>query len=65
MDWDEELLETWLKELNRTDNDASAIQKYALQDEGKLGVSRNDSNSQKPKEERFYHSKTLLCYQVR
>ncbi|XP_009087303.2 coiled-coil domain-containing protein 39 [Serinus canaria] len=37
MDWDEELLETWLKELNRTDNDASAIQKYALQDEGKLG----------------------------
>ncbi|CAN8190519.1 unnamed protein product [Coccothraustes coccothraustes] len=37
MDWDEELLENWLKELNRTDNDASAIQKYALQDEGKLG----------------------------
>ncbi|XP_054494977.2 coiled-coil domain-containing protein 39 [Agelaius phoeniceus] len=38
MDWDEELLESWLKELNRTDNDASAIQKYALQDEGKLGA---------------------------
>uniref|UniRef100_A0A8D2MEJ2 Coiled-coil domain-containing protein 39 n=1 Tax=Zonotrichia albicollis TaxID=44394 RepID=A0A8D2MEJ2_ZONAL len=38
MDWDEELLESWLKELTRTDNDASAIQKYALQDEGKLGA---------------------------
>ncbi|NWR98401.1 CCD39 protein, partial [Motacilla alba] len=38
MNWDEELLEAWLKELNRTDNDAMAIQKYALQDEGKLGT---------------------------
>ncbi|XP_053807557.1 coiled-coil domain-containing protein 39 [Vidua chalybeata] len=38
MSWDEELLESWLKELNRTDNDAIAIQKYALQDEGKLGT---------------------------
>ncbi|NXD19397.1 CCD39 protein, partial [Spelaeornis formosus] len=38
MDWDEELLESWLKEINRTDNDATAIQKYALQDEGKLGT---------------------------
>ncbi|XP_039569464.1 coiled-coil domain-containing protein 39 [Passer montanus] len=37
MNWDEELLESWLKELNRTDNDAVAIQKYAVQDEGKLG----------------------------
>ncbi|NXH56261.1 CCD39 protein, partial [Rhabdornis inornatus] len=38
MNWDEELLESWLKEINRTDNDAIAIQKYALQDEGKLGT---------------------------
>ncbi|KAL2301294.1 hypothetical protein Nmel_011862, partial [Mimus melanotis] len=38
MNWDEELLEGWLKEINRTDNDAIAIQKYALQDEGKLGT---------------------------
>ncbi|NXP69017.1 CCD39 protein, partial [Chloropsis cyanopogon] len=38
MNWDEELLESWLKEMNRTDNDAIAIQKYALQDEGKLGT---------------------------
>ncbi|XP_041261849.1 coiled-coil domain-containing protein 39 [Onychostruthus taczanowskii] len=37
MNWDEELLESWLQELNRTDNDAVAIQKYAVQDEGKLG----------------------------
>lgn len=53
MDWDEELLESWLKELNRTDNDASAIQKYALQDEGKLGVSRNDSNFQNQRKNHF------------
>lgn len=53
MNLDEELLESWLKELNRTDNDAIAIQKYTLQDEGKLGVSRNHSNFQKPKEEPF------------
>lgn len=65
MSWDEELLESWLKELNRTDNDATAIQKYALQDEGKLGVSRNDSTFQKPKEEPFYDLKTLSCYQIR
>lgn len=65
MNVDEELLESWLKELNRTDNDAIAIQKYTQQDEGKLGVSRNDSNFQKPKEEPFYRLKTLLCYQVR
>ncbi|NXR59281.1 CCD39 protein, partial [Rhadina sibilatrix] len=38
MNLDEELLESWLEELNRTDNDATAIQKYALQDGGKLGT---------------------------
>ncbi|NXK60497.1 CCD39 protein, partial [Sylvietta virens] len=38
MNLDEELLESLLKELNRTDNDAIAIQKYSLQDEGKLGT---------------------------
>ncbi|NXH47369.1 CCD39 protein, partial [Dicaeum eximium] len=38
MNWDRELLESWLRELNRTDDDATAIQKYALQDEGKLGT---------------------------
>ncbi|NXH83099.1 CCD39 protein, partial [Edolisoma coerulescens] len=38
MNCDEELLERWIKELNRTDNDAIAIQKYAQQDEGKLGA---------------------------
>ncbi|NXS88201.1 CCD39 protein, partial [Erpornis zantholeuca] len=38
MSCDEELLESWIKELNRTDNDAIAIQKYAQQDEGKLGA---------------------------
>ncbi|KAF4796112.1 Coiled-coil domain-containing protein 39 [Turdus rufiventris] len=38
MNWDEELLESWLKEMNRTDSDAIAIQKYSLQDEGKLGT---------------------------
>ncbi|XP_071422314.1 coiled-coil domain-containing protein 39 isoform X2 [Pithys albifrons albifrons] len=36
MNCDEELLESWIKELNHTDNDALAIQKYAQQDEGKL-----------------------------
>ncbi|NWV13690.1 CCD39 protein, partial [Ptilonorhynchus violaceus] len=38
MNCDEEALESWMKELNRTDNDAIAIQKYAQQDEGKLGA---------------------------
>ncbi|NXP24146.1 CCD39 protein, partial [Scytalopus superciliaris] len=38
MNCDEKLLESWIKELNRTDNDALAIQKYAQQDEGKLGA---------------------------
>lgn len=46
MNCDEKLLESWIKELNRTDNDAVAIQKYALQDEGKLGVSRNEQFSE-------------------
>lgn len=65
MNCDEELLESWIKELNRTDNDAIAIQKYAQQDEGKLGVSRKDSSFQKPNGEPLYHLKTLLRYQVR
>jgi len=43
MNCDEEVLESWIKESNRKDNDAITIQKYAQQDEGKLGVSRNDS----------------------
>ncbi|NXK94360.1 CCD39 protein, partial [Formicarius rufipectus] len=38
MNCDEELLESWIKELNRMDNDALTIQKYAQQDEGKLGA---------------------------
>ncbi|NXY15328.1 CCD39 protein, partial [Atrichornis clamosus] len=38
MNCDEEVLESWIKELHRTDNDAIAIQKYAQQDEGKLGA---------------------------
>ncbi|NWX27721.1 CCD39 protein, partial [Notiomystis cincta] len=38
MNCDEELLESWIKELNRTDNDAVTIQKYAQQDEGKLAA---------------------------
>ncbi|NWV77616.1 CCD39 protein, partial [Dasyornis broadbenti] len=38
MNCDEELLESWIKELNRSDDDAIAIQKYAQQDEGKLGA---------------------------
>ncbi|NXM67242.1 CCD39 protein, partial [Serilophus lunatus] len=38
MNCGEEVLESWIKELNRTDNDAVAIHKYAQQDEGKLGA---------------------------
>ncbi|NWI50598.1 CCD39 protein, partial [Calyptomena viridis] len=38
MNCDEEVLESWIKELNRTDSDAIAIHKYAQQDEGKLGA---------------------------
>ncbi|KAM6257893.1 coiled-coil domain-containing protein 39 [Porphyrio hochstetteri] len=38
MNCDEEVLESWIKESNRKDNDAITIQKYAQQDEGKLGV---------------------------
>ncbi|NXN34453.1 CCD39 protein, partial [Nycticryphes semicollaris] len=35
---DEELLESWIKEIDRKDNDTLTIQKYAQQDEGKLGA---------------------------
>ncbi|NXG64390.1 CCD39 protein, partial [Hemiprocne comata] len=36
MNCDEQVLESWIKELNRKDNDTLAIQKYAREDEGKL-----------------------------
>ncbi|KAM6326561.1 coiled-coil domain-containing protein 39 [Podargus strigoides] len=38
MNCDEEVLESWIKESNRQDNDTITIQKYAKQDEGKLGA---------------------------
>ncbi|KFP72749.1 Coiled-coil domain-containing protein 39, partial [Acanthisitta chloris] len=38
MNCDEEVLENWIKELNRKDDDFITIQKYAQQDEGKLGA---------------------------
>ncbi|XP_065496371.1 coiled-coil domain-containing protein 39 [Caloenas nicobarica] len=38
MNCDEEVLESWIKETNRKDNDSLTIQKYAQQDEGKLGA---------------------------
>lgn len=53
MNCDEEVLETWIKESNRKDTDAITLQKYAQQDEGKLGVSRNDSNFQKQNRQPF------------
>lgn len=40
MNCDEEVLESWIKESNRKDSDAITIQKYAQQDEGKVGVSK-------------------------
>lgn len=46
MNCDEEVLESWIEETNRKDNDSLTIQKYAQQDAGKLGVSRNDSKFQ-------------------
>ncbi|NWV64544.1 CCD39 protein, partial [Malurus elegans] len=36
MNCDEEVLQSWIEELNRSDDNANAIQKYAQQDEGKL-----------------------------
>lgn len=53
MNCDEEVLENWIKESNRKDNDAITIQKYAQKDKGKLGVSSNDSNFQKQESEPF------------
>ncbi|KAM9544081.1 coiled-coil domain-containing protein 39 isoform 2-T2 [Guaruba guarouba] len=38
MNCDEEVLENWIKESNRKDNDTITIQKYAQKDEGKLGA---------------------------
>ncbi|XP_065604397.1 coiled-coil domain-containing protein 39 [Cyrtonyx montezumae] len=38
MNCDEEVLESWIKESNHKDNDIITIQKYAQQDEGKLGA---------------------------
>ncbi|XP_065700830.1 coiled-coil domain-containing protein 39 [Patagioenas fasciata] len=38
MNCDEEVLESWIQETNRKDNDSLTIQKYAQQDEGKLGA---------------------------
>lgn len=54
MNCDEEVLESWIKESNRKDNDIITIQKYAQQDEGKLGVSRNDCNFQKQNQENIF-----------
>ncbi|NXG79941.1 CCD39 protein, partial [Baryphthengus martii] len=38
MNCDEEVLESWIKESNRKENDTITIQKYAQKDEGKLGA---------------------------
>ncbi|XP_064928992.1 coiled-coil domain-containing protein 39 isoform X2 [Columba livia] len=38
MNCDEEVLESWIEETNRKDNDSLTIQKYAQQDAGKLGA---------------------------
>ncbi|NXN98255.1 CCD39 protein, partial [Rhinopomastus cyanomelas] len=38
MDYDEEVLESWIQELNRKDDDTITIQKYTQQDQGKLGA---------------------------
>uniref|UniRef100_A0A8C3XKE0 Coiled-coil domain-containing protein 39 n=1 Tax=Chelydra serpentina TaxID=8475 RepID=A0A8C3XKE0_CHESE len=38
MNWDQQALEAWLEESSHKDNDAVTIQKYALQDDGKLRV---------------------------
>lgn len=54
MNCDEEVLESWIKESNRKDNDIITIQKYAQQDEGKLGVSRNDCDFQKQNQENIF-----------
>ncbi|XP_037262089.1 coiled-coil domain-containing protein 39 [Falco rusticolus] len=38
MNCHEDVLDSWIKESNRKDNDVITIQKYAQQDEGKLGA---------------------------
>ncbi|NWH81640.1 CCD39 protein, partial [Piaya cayana] len=38
MDCDQEVLESWIKESDSKDDDTITIQKYALQDEGKIGA---------------------------
>lgn len=60
MNCDEEVLESWIQESNRKDNDAITIQKYAQQDEGKLGVSKNDTSFQKQSREPFSQNHRLV-----